>query len=69
MVKLSDDLGSVVWPRLKSYILQHTPDAQDHILYMCYYCKPMIRKDKLPPRYVLNGLETVPIPVELAALD
>ena len=32
VVKLSDDLGNHVWPRLKSFILQQTPDAQDHIL-------------------------------------
>ena len=66
MVKLSDDLGSVVWPKLKRYILQHT---QDHIFYMCNYCKAMIKVNRLPPRCVLNGLQTVPIPPELAALD
>ena len=32
----------------------------------CKYCKPM---DRLPPRCVLNGLQTVPIPPQLAALD
>ena len=35
----------------------------------CNYCKSIIRKNKLPPRYVLNGLETVPIPPELSKLD
>ena len=59
----------IVWPRLKSDILQQTPDAQDQILYMCKYCKLMIRRDRLPPRCVLSGLQTVPIPMELAALD
>ena len=58
-----------MWPRLKSFILQQTPVAQDQILYMCKYCKPMIRRDRLPPRCVLNGLQTVPIPTELTALD
>ena len=33
------------------------------------YCKSGIKKDKLPPHCVLNGLETVPIPPELAKLD
>ena len=50
-------------------ILQQTPDARDHILYMCKYCKRTIRGNRLPPRCVLNGLQTVPIPPELAALD
>ena len=69
VVKLSDDLGNVVWPRLKSFILERTPDVQGHILYMCNYCKHMIKGNRLPPRCVLNGLQTVPIPTELAVLD
>ena len=69
VVNLSDNLSSGVWPRLKSFILQQTPDAEDHILYMCKYCKPMIKRDRLPPRCVLNGLQTVPIPPELVAID
>ena len=69
VVKLNDNLSNDVWPRLKSFILKQTPDAGDHILYMCKYCKPMLKRDRLPPRCVLNGLETVPIPPELAALD
>ena len=36
---------------------------------MCNYCKSVIKKNKLPPRCVLNGLETVPMPPELAKLD
>ena len=36
---------------------------------MCNYCKSIIRKNKLPPRCVLNGLETVPIQPELSKLD
>ena len=41
-------------------------------MYMCNYCKSSIKNNKLPPtapRCVLNGLEPVPIPVELAKLD
>ncbi len=30
-VKLSDDLGSKVWPRLKIYILERSPDAAEHV--------------------------------------
>ena len=69
IVKLSDDLGKVVWPTLKSYILKQSPNSRDYILYMCKYCKSMIKSNRLPPRCVLNGLQTVPIPPELAALD
>ncbi len=68
-VKLSNDLSSEVWPRLKSFILEQSSDAAEHVLYICNYCKPIIKTDKLPPRCVLNGLETVPTPAELAELD
>ena len=68
-VKLTDNLGNEVWPRLKDFVLQQNPDANDEVLYMCNYCKPIIRKEKLPPRCVLNGLQTVPIPPELDKLD
>ena len=58
-----------MWPRLKSFIFEQIPDVQRHILYMCNYCKPMIKENRLPPRCVLNGLQTVPVPTELAILD
>ena len=68
-VKLSDNLSRDVWPRLKQYILDHNPTADQQTLYMCNYCKCGIKQNKLPPHCVLNGLETVPIPHELAKLD
>ena len=55
--------------RLKQYILDHNPTADQQTLYTCNYCKSGIKQNKLPPRCVLNGLETVPIPPELAKLD
>ena len=64
VVKLSDDFNSDVWAELKCHIMKSNPDAGDQVLYMCNYCKPM-----MPPRCVLNGLQTVPIPRELAVLD
>ena len=67
-VKLSDSLSSEVWPRLKSFILEQNPSAGDQVLYMCNYCKPVI-KNKLPARCVLNGLQLDTIPPELAQLD
>ena len=38
-------------------------------LFMCTYCKTALRRNDMSPRCVLNGLETVPIPAELAKLD
>ena len=38
-------------------------------LYMCNYCKPKVKRGHMPARCVLNGLQTVPIPPELAKLD
>ena len=55
-VKLSDNLGTKVWPKLKSFLLEQNPTANEQVLYMCNYCKPMIRKDNMPARCVLNGL-------------
>ena len=63
-VNISDNLGSEVWERLKSFILQQNPSACD--MFMCKYCKPLIRNNKLPARCVLNGLELDPVPPELA---
>ena len=68
-VSLSDNLGSKVWPALKAFIVEHNPDANKQVLYMCNYCKPLIKQDVLPARCVLNGLQTVPVPPELAKLD
>ena len=68
-VSLSDNLGSKVWPALKAFIVEHNPDANKQVLYMCNYCKPLIKQDILPARCVLNGLQTVPVPPELAKLD
>ena len=66
-VNISDNLGSEVWQRLKTFILQHNPSACD--MFMCKYCKPLIRNNKLPAHCVLNGLQLDPVPPELAKLD
>ena len=68
-VSLSDNLGINVWPRLEYYILQKDPNVTQDLLYMCTICKSNIRKEKLPARCVLNGLETVPVPKILDKLD
>ena len=69
-VKLTDKLENVVWSRLKEYILgQYRNMDEVGTLYMFHYCKSSIKNNKMPPRCVLNGLEQVPIPAELAKLD
>ena len=70
VVRLSDDLNNLdVWLELKLYIQSNTPDVDTKVLYMCSYCKALIKKNRMPARCVLNGLQTVPIPPELAVLD
>ena len=66
-VNISDNLGSEVWQRLKTFILQQNPSPCD--MFMCKYCKPLIRNNMLPARCVLNGLQLDPVPPELAKLD
>ena len=68
-VNFSKHFDSDIGSELVDYILKHTPPGEDETLYMCSYCKPKIKADVLPPRCVLNGLETVPIPSELDKLD
>ena len=68
-VKFSDILGTDVWPTLKAFILDRNKTASEQVLFMCNYCKQSIKIDKLPPRCVLNGLETVDIKAPLAKLD
>ena len=48
-VKLSDNLSSEVWPALKSYVLQQNPNAGNEVLYVCNYCKPLIKKNRCLP--------------------
>ena len=42
-VKLSDSLGSKVWPALKAFIVEQNPDANEQVLYMCNYCKALVK--------------------------
>ena len=38
----SGNLGSKVWPALNAFIVEHNPDTNQQVLYMCNYCKPLI---------------------------
>ena len=68
-VSLSDNLGKHIWPRLKNFIREKRRESIGAQLFMCNYCKPKIKDDKMPGRCVLNGLETAPVPEELAKLS
>ena len=69
VVSLSDDFECNVWDELKAYILKYQPTVAGQVLYMCHYCKTRVRSGDMPARCVLNGLQTVTIPKELAKLD
>ena len=38
-VKLGNSLGVDVWPRLKRFLLERSPDVRDDVLFTCNYCK------------------------------
>ena len=67
-VRFSDKIGTM-WGMLEQHILKEDPQAARKKLFMCTYCKTALRRNDMSPRCVLNGLETVPIPAELAKLD
>ena len=54
---------------LKDYLLKQDASAADDMHFMCNYCKPLIRRDKMPARCVLNGLHVVEVPPEFSRLD
>jgi len=68
IVRFTDKLGTV-WPTVKQNLLKLDCKATLDRLFMCTYCKAAFRKNNMPPRCVLNGLQTVHIPAELAKLD
>ena len=57
-----------MWPVLEQHILSEDGAAANKSFFVCHYCKGAIRKDKIPPRCVLNGLEVVELSQELANL-
>ena len=67
-ITFSTELGNV-WPDLKDFILKDDPNASKKTLFICTYCRSYLRSNKMPPRCVLNGLQTSPIPRELSVLD
>ena len=56
-VTKDEKLGKKVWYALKAFMLKHNPNVRNDKLYMCKFCKPLIKKDILPSRCVLNAYQ------------
>ena len=50
-------------------MLRDNKQAADETHFMCNYCKSSMKRDKMPPCCVLNGLEVIPMPEQLKNLD
>ena len=64
-----DKYNTPIYQTLKDYIRKVDPNADYKLYYICKYCQPLLLRDKMPNRCVLNGLKTDPIPKELANLS
>ncbi len=61
---------NIAWLTIKAYALMVDPDVwEQEPVYICNHCKPKVKIDIIPPRAVVNDLETVPLPDELKGLD
>ena len=58
---------SEMWQVLFAYI--QGGEKCDDKYYVCAYCRALLNDNRMPSRCVLNGLETVPVPPELAGMD
>ena len=59
--------NSELWQTLITHIKPCLTNNEQ--FYVCKYCLKLLNSNKMPPHCILNGLETVPIPRELANLD
>ena len=60
---------SDTWKTLKARISSNNSGAAVQTHYVCQYCRPLLNKNKMPGRCVLNGLEVEPVPQDLQKLD
>ena len=60
---------SPAWNKLNQHLITIDPDVVGRKLYVCKYCRPLLNKDKVPNRCILNGLITESIPNDLAKLN
>lgn len=61
--------SSRIWKTLKTYISDRNSDAAILTHYVCQYCRPILNRNEMPCRCVLNGMETDAVPEELKNLD
>ena len=61
----SQTFTSDMWQILKAYMYMYDTDATEQT----HYCRPILNRNSMPNRCVLNGLEVDLIPVELENLD
>ena len=59
---------SNMWKSLKAHILEGDSEANTKTHYVCQYCRPLLNKNGMPSRCILNGLMTEPVPKELELL-
>ena len=68
--KFSDaKFSSQAWKTLKMHLIQQDTNADSLTHYICQYCRPVLNKDNMPSRCILNGLITEPMLKELERLD
>ena len=58
-----------VWRDLKLHIPQNKSQVALQPHYVCQYCQPILNKNNMPCRCILNGMLTEPVPKELQVLD
>ena len=69
-VGYDDFQEKLVWLGIKAFALMSNPDLdEEQRVFLCSHYKPKIKCNDMPARFVLNGLETVPLPNELKGLD
>ena len=61
--------SSDIWKTLKERISNNNSGAAVQTHYVCQYCRPVLNKNKMPGRCVLNRLEVEPVPQNLQKLD
>ena len=60
---------SDAWRDLKLHISQNNSQAALQPHYVCQYCRPILNKNSMPCRCILNGMLTELVPKELQVLD
>ena len=65
----SKKFTSDMWEMLKTYMFMLNEHATEQTHYVCQYCRPILNRNTMPNRCVLNGLEVEPVPPELQNLD